>query len=111
VLAFLPRRLDYSWILVSVLGFFLGSALLLLFLFAFVLLTGIGPSLVTVVHRMRNGCDRRVIHVLRPFDVAILRWRWHSILLAASFDSRYELYRWLQRQEKKRLLTFLITQH
>jgi hypothetical protein len=103
VLAFLPSRLDCSWILVSVLGFFLGSALLLLFLFAFVLLTGIGPSLVTVVHRMRNGCDRGVIHVLRPFNVAILRWRWHSILLAASFHSRDELHRWLRRKKKKEI--------
>jgi hypothetical protein len=94
VIEFLPiRSLDYSWVLVSVLGFFLGSALLLLFLFALVLLTGIGPSLVTVVHRMRNRCDRGVIHVLRPFDVAILSWRWHPILFAASFNSRDELHR------------------
>jgi amino acid transporter len=91
---FQTRSLGYSRILVSILGFFLGSALLLLFLFALVLLTGIGLSLVTVVHRMRNRCDRRIIHVLRPFDVAILCWGWHPILLAASFHSRDELHRW-----------------
>lgn len=63
-----------SWILDDTLGFLLGPALLLLFLFALVLLTGLGPSLVTVVDRMTHRCDRGVIHVRRPFDVAILSW-------------------------------------
>ena len=49
------RSLEHSLILGSVAGFFLVPGLPLLFLFGLVLLTGLGPSPVTVVHRMRNG--------------------------------------------------------
>lgn len=54
VLVILPGSLEHSLILGSVVGFFLVPGLPLLFLFALVLLTRLGPSLVTVVHRMGN---------------------------------------------------------
>lgn len=51
---FQSGSLEHSLILGSVVGFFLVPGLPLLFLFALVLLTRLGPSLVTVVHRMGN---------------------------------------------------------
>jgi len=52
---FQSGSLEHSWILGSVVGFLLVPGLPLLFLFGLVLLTRLGPPLVTVVHRMGNG--------------------------------------------------------
>jgi len=100
------RKLHYRWTLHRIRVIFLGLPLLLLLLLLLVLLlAGFGPPLITAIHWMAYRRHRGIIHVRRPFDVAIFSWWCHSIFFAASFHSRDELQSWLVTDKMKRAIS------
>ena len=102
------RKLHYRWTLHRIRVIFLGLPLLLLLLLLLVLLlAGFGPPLITAIHWMAYRRHRGIIHVRRPFDVAIFSWWCHSIFFAASFHSRDELQSWLVTDKMKRVVVII----
>ena len=98
------RKLHYRWTLHRIRVIFLGLPLLLLLV---LLLAGFGPPLITAIHWMAYRRHRGIIHVRRPFDVAIFSWWCHSIFSAASFHSRDELQSWLVTDKMKRVVVII----